>query len=149
VPDDQQLGKADLLAAVVETGKAAGARDAARDAAAELSAMAARVGTDAILASAAAAAARLSGMTEAEAHWQDAVRHAAAAGLPFDEAEFRLAFAEHLTAIGQAQRAHDQAAQALELLVALDAGPGIARAHAILGRDREEPLTKRQLDVLR
>ncbi|MBC7630586.1 LuxR family transcriptional regulator [Aeromicrobium sp.] len=151
LPADQQLERAEVLAMVVEAGAAAGRSDDARAAAAQLRAMADLIGTDALLAESAAAQARLA-LNEAIAisSWQDAVRHAAAAGLGFDEAEFRLKYAACLQALGDSKGVLDQAGRALDLLKPLGVGPSIDRARALLGHDDASgPLSARQVDVLR
>lgn len=151
LPVDQQLERAEVLAVVVAAGSAAGQTDEARAAAGELSAMANKVGTDALLAASAAGHARLAlDDKNSVALWQDAVRHAAAAGLGFDEAEYRLEYAACLQMLGDRKGVHDQAAQALDLLQPLGAGPSIDRAHRLLGHGVDGlPLSERQLDVLR
>lgn len=151
LPVDQQLERAEVLAMVVEAGAAVGRSDEARAAAAELRAMADQVGTDALLAESAAAQARLA-PADARAinAWQDAVRHAAAAGLGFHEAEYRLEYAACLQALGDRKGVLDQAGRALDLLQPLGIGPSIDRARSLLGRgDAGLPLSERQVDVLR
>ena len=151
LPAEQLLERAKVLAMVVETGAAAGRSDEARAAATELRAVAEQVGTDALLAESAAAQARLAlDGARAITPWQDAVRHAAAAGLGFDEAEYRLDYAACLQALGDRKGVIDQAGRALELLEPLGIGPSIDRARRLLGHgDAGDPLSERQIDVLR
>ena len=88
--------------------------------------------------------------TATQGLWQDAVRHAAAAGLGFDEAEYRLGYAARLQAIGDRKGVRKQAGRALELLQPLGTGPSIDLARSLLGTSGiGGPLSQRQVDVLR
>ncbi|WP_162891054.1 helix-turn-helix transcriptional regulator [Aeromicrobium sp. A1-2] len=150
LPDDHQLERAEVLAAVVEAGAAAGEIEPARRAVAELRQTADRVCTEAVLAIAAAAEARIADRSAAQAAWQDAIRHSVAAGLPFDEADHRLDLAEILVDTGAIKEARHQAALALERVLPLGDGLAIARARTILGGAATGvPLTERQIEVLR
>lgn len=150
LPSDQQLERVGVLAAVVEAGAAADQMESARAAAAELREIADRVGTEATLAAAAAAQARIAEGLTAQTLWQDAVRHSVAAGLLFDESDHRLDLAEVLLEAGAVEQARHHGAQALERVLPLGAGLGMARARAILGHSTSDiALTARQIDVLR
>ncbi|WP_193614151.1 LuxR C-terminal-related transcriptional regulator [Nocardioides lijunqiniae] len=151
LPSDQQLERAEVLALVVEVAAAAGRAEEARTMADELRTIADEVGTDALRAAEAGSRARLSPVgVDAVALWQDAVRHAVVAGLRFDEAEYRLEYASCLQALGDHKSVLDQAGRALDLLQPLGTGPSIDRARSLLGqRDAGDPLSPRQVDVLR
>ena len=149
VPAEQQLERVDALAVAVAAGVAAGHVEEARDAAAQLRAIADGIRIDFLLGAGAAAEARLSAPEAAVAHWQVAVRRFHAAGLPFDEAECRLELAEAMLALGDQSGAREHAAQALDALLPLQAGGAIDRARALLDPTDPSPLTQRQTEVLR
>lgn len=150
LPNDTQLDRVDALAVFVEVGVAAGHLEPAREAAAEIREMAGRVCTDAMWAMAAAAEARVAEGSTVVAHWQDAIRHATAAGLLFEEADHRLDLADVLVAEGARDEARDHAAAAVDRFHPLGGGPGTTRALAILGEEiHDVPLTGRQVDVIR
>jgi DNA-binding CsgD family transcriptional regulator len=145
----EQLERVDALAVAVAAGAAAGHAEEAGAAAAELRGLAERIPTAAFRAHASAAEARLARGPAAVAHWQDAVRHFHTAGLAFNEAESRLELAAALAAADDRDGAAEQARQALEVLLPLQAGHGIERARAFLASSETGPLTERQTDVLR
>lgn len=150
LPGDAQLDRVDALSALVEVAVAAGRIGQARAAVAEIHRLAERVRTDAMWAAAAAAEARVADPWTRRAHWQDAIRHAAAAGLLFEEADHRLELADVLLADGARDEARHQAAVALQRYRPLGGGPGSARAQDVVGdAGPGGPLTPRQVDVLR
>ncbi len=150
LPDDTQLDRVGAWSACVEVGVVAGQIGPARDAAVQIREMADRVCTDAMWAMAAAAEARVAGESRVVGHWQDAIRHAAAAGLLFEEADHRLDLADVLVARGHRDEARRHAAEAVDRFQPLGGGPGTIRALTILQeRAPDVPLTERQVDVLR
>ncbi|MBD8605829.1 helix-turn-helix transcriptional regulator [Aeromicrobium sp. CFBP 8757] len=150
VSADGRLARARVLAVVVEAAVAVGRIDAATAAEVELRGIATAIGTDALRAESAAARARLAGDdASAMGAWQDALRYAVAAGLRFDEAEYRVAYAAVLHGQGDVGGAHDHAERALALLAPLGTGPSIDRARTLLGRHVAGVLSARETEVLR
>lgn len=149
VPAEQQLERVDALAVAVVAGLAAGHREEARHAAAELRSIAERIRTDFLLGTAAVAEARLSASEAAAPLWEIAIRRLHAAGLPFHEAECRLELAEAMLALGDYSGAREHAVLALEAFLPLEAGRAIDRARALLDPSSAGPLTQRQTEVIR
>ena len=137
----QVLERVDALAVGVAAAAATGRAALAREGAAELRAIATRIGAPAFSAHAAAAEARLADGDAAVDAWQDAVRHFRAAGLAFDEADARCALADALRARGDHAAADEQDAAAQVALGPLRSGTAAASAAL--------PFTERQREVLR
>lgn len=147
VPADQQLARARVLSVAVPTAMAVDQKQEATKYADELRSIAGAVPTDSLHAAAAAAAAWVTDGRERVDRWTDAVRHAARAGLRFDEADYRLELASAHAATGSLEASRDQARRAAELLVAVPTSPGYRRACHLAGSGAA-PLTARQQQVL-
>jgi DNA-binding CsgD family transcriptional regulator len=139
------LVRARILRAATRCAIAAGKRDQGVAASLELDAIARRVGTPALTAQAAEAAAFVAEPAAAAQAWLRAVTLFHEAGLPFDEAEARLELASALTDSPDEARAHLREAE--RTLVALGVvRPGRVAALAPSGRDL---ITPREREVLR
>lgn len=147
LPTAARLDRATVLPSAVVVALAAGQREAAAAAAAELQTIAERIGTDRLLGQAAAATARCSDGDARTACWRAALRHFSAAGLRFDEAEARCGLGESLLAAGSAAEAGEQLDRAAAAFAEMGAPHRVPAARAITSSP-SGPLSARQVDVL-
>jgi DNA-binding NarL/FixJ family response regulator len=147
LPSSDRLGRTAGLALAVKVRTAASDADGARAAAHELAESTQSAGTVSLLALRDAALAQLdaqAGNSEAaRRRLEDAAAAWAQAGMPFEEAETRLALAQH--ARGRADAAHERS-RAAALLRALGCEERAERAEEA---ERSESLTPREIEVLR
>jgi len=156
VPVDRALERLPALEALVRASIARGAHVDAEHAAAELGAIASRIRTPAIeatalLASGMVAAAR-GDHASARPLLEDALDRFDACEAPFESAEARVELAVSLAALGRADAAASEAATSVDALTRLGAEPAAARArrvHAAVVRPSRSPVTRRERDVLR
>jgi ATP/maltotriose-dependent transcriptional regulator MalT len=146
------LDRISVLTLLVRAGIAAGQLDVATDAADELDALAADVGTTRARASAARAGGELAFATgdggEACRWLEDAVDLLARCEAPYEQARARLALAGVLFALQQDQRGRAEASAAREAFLELDARRDVAAADRLLPRQVDSPLTRREHEVL-
>ena len=146
MPQAAQLDRAAVLPSAVVVALAAGEPDAAASAAAELQAIAGRIGTDRLLGQAAAATGRVAADVGA---WRAAVRHFSRAGLRFDEAEARCGLGEALLLAGGAtDEANEHLERARAIFEEIGAPHRVAAVRAVAGRRTAGLLSERQIEVL-
>jgi len=145
MPQSAQLDRAAVLPSAVVVALAAGEPDAAASAAAELQAIAGRIGTDRLLGQAAAATGRLTADVGA---WRAAVRHFSKAGLRFDEAEARCGLGEALLAGGARDEANQHLERSRAIFEEIGAPHRVAATRAVAGRRTAGLLSERQVEVL-
>ena len=145
MPQSAQLDRAAVLPSAVVVALAAGEPDAAASAAAELQAIAGRIGTDRLLGQAAAATGRVAVDVSA---WRVAVRHFSRAGLRFDEAEARCGLGEALLAGGARDEANQHLERSRAIFEEIGAPHRVAAMRAVAGRRTAGLLSERQVEVL-
>lgn len=151
LPHQGRLARADVLLPAVLIASAAGHDDAAQRLAAELRETARLIGTESLMATAAAADAALAPPDAAVLLLTEAVRRFSAAGLRFDAAHTRLALAEALLGTGDRSAARHHVALATEVLNDLSAGDDLTRARRLAeaaGMPGHGVLSARERDVL-
>ena len=146
MPQSAQLDRAAVLPSAVVVALAAGEPDAAASAAAELQAIAGRIGTDRLLGQAAAATGRVAVDVSA---WRVAVRHFSRAGLRFDEAEARCGLGEALlVASGATDEANEHLERACAIFEEIGAPHRVAAVRGVARRRTAGLLSERRVEVL-
>jgi DNA-binding CsgD family transcriptional regulator len=153
IPASDRLGRVAGLELAVRLRLAAGDEEGAGAAAGELEEAAESGATSPLLAIRDAALARLDrheGVADrARQHLEDAIAARSRAGMPFEEAEARLELASVLATGGRNRAAAAQLERAAAGFRALGCETRAGAADALAARQKDAPLTPREVDVLR
>jgi tetratricopeptide (TPR) repeat protein len=153
LPPDTELQRAPLLEAQVEIEIAAGNVDRARSAAEELSLVAARFESKALVASATLAEGRVrlaeGDAAEGERFFSEAVRLWNEVGAPYEAALARMGLAEALRAGGSEHQAVLELEAALTILEGIEAAHRAKPAAQVEGRDAPDEQPDADLNVFR
>jgi LuxR family transcriptional regulator, maltose regulon positive regulatory protein len=156
LPASDRLQRVHAFELLVRAQAALGELDAARDALAEVAAIASEVPTPPMQAAAALCGGAVALVSDepnrARALLEDAVDLYARSKMPYEEAEARLLLAAALSAVGLPDRAAGEAgraAEAFERLGAVHAAQGArAASRPQSGGDHASPLTPREVEIL-